>query len=118
MPTASIPRDDNARTSQPSPQPMSSTVDGERLSTASTIAWLVTRARLSIWLPRTAVVHGEAFRCHDSTTRSSFDRVGVTVAGSRNTEGLFSRPEMTVIALCVVQLVACNTEQATSINAR
>src|SRR5688500_19531628 len=97
---------------------MSSTVDGERLSTASTIAWLVTRARLSIWLPRTAVVHGEAFRCHDSTTRSSFDRVGVTVAGSLNAEGFFSRPELTVIALSVVQSVARNTDNATTVNSR
>src|SRR5687767_6900987 len=77
-PIALTPCSASARTSHPSPQPISSTEAGERLSTASMIASLVTRVRLAIWLVRTAIVHGAAFACQESTIRASFDESSLT----------------------------------------
>jgi hypothetical protein len=50
---------------------MSSTVRGDRLSTASRIAPFVTSKRLAIWFSLTAAVQGEAFLRHESTIRAS-----------------------------------------------
>lgn len=55
----------------PSPQPMSSTVLGLRLFTASMIARLVTVVRLSISFPLTARAHWAAFLCQASTILAS-----------------------------------------------
>ncbi len=67
IPTTSIPRSTSARTSQPSPQPTSSTRRGVRLVTAWTMAWSVTSVRLSISWFWTAFTQGRAFVCHEVT---------------------------------------------------
>src|ERR1700676_3695488 len=73
MPSSSTPRSASARPSPPSPQPMSSTRRGERLSTASTMARSVTSIRLSMRRSRTAAVQASAFLRQDSTMLASLN---------------------------------------------
>ena len=64
--------------------------------TASTIAALVTKRRLSILLPRTALVHGVVFLCQESRTLASLrGSIGIggrrlTQIGKHGTRGLIS----------------------------
>src|SRR5690606_4160023 len=71
MPRAAMPTCASSRTSQPSPQPTSSTVDGAPLVTASTTARSVTRTREAMAPVRTAFVHAAALCRHAVRMRDS-----------------------------------------------
>src|SRR5690606_26251839 len=79
MPRAAMPTCASSRTSQPSPQPTSSTVDGAPVVTASTIARSVTRTREAMAPVRTAFVHAAALRRHAVRMRDSWSRASASL---------------------------------------